>query len=134
MKLEPAPYNKTPRENYDLADWPAPWHSEIERMLTLVAYLEDEVAFPVVRASYSHENLIIAPADRSWTLWISPSVPAGAPANAIYMLRCPLSKPWHHVSAYAANLEDVGRILTALINGKVELAVDYTLHSAHEPD
>ncbi len=128
MKLEPQQHDKSPREEYNPANWPVDWHSKIKRMFDLVVYLEDEVVFPPVEASYSHENLVLTSTDRSWTLWISPSVPLGAPVNAIYMLGCPLGKPWHHALAYAADLEEVGRIIAAVVNSEIKIAADYTRH------
>jgi hypothetical protein len=124
MKLEATQKNKTLHEFYDPLNWSPPWRNRIERMLALVVYLENEIDYPSMLATHSHENLNLSAPCYNWVLSAPPSVDEGAPGCTIYEISCGLNMPWSHAVAYAATLEDVGEIVRAAIDGEVQISLN----------
>ena len=123
MKLEPTQKDKTLYEFYNALDWPLPWRVRIERMLALVTYLETEIDYPLMLATHSHEDLVLCNPNRSRLIRIMPTVSLGVPKDTVYEAHCALDAPWFHAVAYASSLEDVGRIVRAVINGEVQISL-----------
>ena len=121
MKLEPTQKYKTLYEFYSPSDWPPPWRVRIERMLALVVYLENEINYPSMLATHSHENLVLSIPGQDWILSATPTISAAAPKDTIYKLRWRVDKPWSYIVAYAASLEDVGKIVRAAISGEIHI-------------
>ena len=121
MKLESTQNDKTLHEFYDPSDWPAPWRVRIEHMLALVVYLENEIEYPSMRATHSHENLILSIPGYDWYLSVTPTISIAAPKGTLYKVVCGLNKPWFHAVSYASSLNDVGRIVRSAINGEVHI-------------
>lgn len=122
MKLEPTQKNETLYEFYDPLNWPPPWRTRIERMLALVIYLENEIDYPSMLATHSHENLNLSVPGHNWYLSVAPTISAAAPAGTLYKVRCGLNKPWFYAVSYAKSLEDVGKIVRAAINGEIHIS------------
>jgi hypothetical protein len=124
MKLEATQKNKTLHEFYDPLNWSPPWRNQIERMLALVIYLENEIDYPSMLATHSHENLVLSIPGHDWFLSVTPTIRATAPTGTLYKVRCGLNKPWSYAVSYAKSPEDVGKIVRAAIDGEVQISLN----------
>ncbi len=124
MKLEPTQKHKTLYEFYDPLGWSPPWRIRIERMLAVVVYLENEVDYPSMLATHSHENLVLSVPGYDWWLSVTPTISAAAPTGTCYEVRCGLDKPWSYAMSYAKTLEDIGSIVRAAISSEVRIPLN----------